>query len=147
MYGRTDNSRSLELKFEDKTEMRLTRSIEKDNKTVFKAVKLDIGNQNRNNDENSTVVRNTEQERNQKRDKITEQKNDKGANATVTTQTIHRTDTPSGDNPKKTTVNPQRIKGKKDEIKYYPAKNSVQSSITSAQSMTETGKDTNRISR
>ena len=108
-----DNSRSLELKFEDKTEMRFTRSIEKDNKTVFKAVKLDIGNQNRNNDENSTVVRNTEQERNQKQDKITEQKNDKGANATVTTQTIHRTDTPSGEQSPKNDSEPSEDQGKK----------------------------------
>jgi hypothetical protein len=108
-----DNSRSLELKFEDKTEMRLTRSIEKDNKTVFKAVKLDIGNQNRNNDENSTVVRNTEQERNQKQDKITEQKNDKDANATVTTQTLHRTDTPSGEQSQKNDSEPSEDQGKK----------------------------------
>jgi hypothetical protein len=90
-----DNSRSLELKFEDKTEMRLTRSIEKDNKTVFKPVKLEIGNQNHNNDENFTVVRNTGQDRNQKPDKITEQKNDKGANTTIINQTIRWTDTPS----------------------------------------------------
>ncbi len=64
-----DNSRSLELKFENKTEMRFTRSIEKDNKTVFKAVRLQIQNQNYNNDDNSNDVKNTEQEKNQKQEK------------------------------------------------------------------------------
>jgi hypothetical protein len=91
-----DNSRLLELKFENKTEMRFTRYIEKDNKTVFKAVRLEIQNQNRNNDDNSNDVKNTEQEKNQKREKITEQKDEKGANITVTAQTIRRTDTPPG---------------------------------------------------
>jgi hypothetical protein len=89
-----DNSRSLELKFEDKTEMRFTRSLEKDNKTVYKAVRLQI--QNHNNDNNSNDVKNTEQQKNQKQEKITEQKDEKGANITVTTQNIRKADTPSG---------------------------------------------------
>jgi hypothetical protein len=83
-----DNSCSLELKFEDKTEMRFTRSPEKDNKTVYKAVRLQI--QKHNNDNNSNDVKNTEQE------KITGQKDEKGTNITVTTQNIRMADTPSG---------------------------------------------------
>ena len=91
-----DNSRSLELKFEDKTEMRFSRSLEKDNKTGYKAVRLQIQNQNHNNDNNSNDVKNTEQEKNQKQEKITEQKDEKGANITVTTRNIRKADTPSG---------------------------------------------------
>jgi len=91
-----DNSRSLELKFEDKTDMRFTRSIEKDNKTVFKAVRLQNQNQNHNTDDNSNAVKNTEQEKNQKREKLAEQKDEKGVNTTVTTQKIRKADTPSG---------------------------------------------------
>jgi hypothetical protein len=90
-----DNSRSLELKFEDKTEMRFTRSLEKDNKTVYKAVRLQIQNQNHNNDSNSIDVKNAEQEKNQKQEKITIQKDEKGANTTANGQTIRTTGTPS----------------------------------------------------
>jgi hypothetical protein len=93
-----NNSQSLELKFEDKTEMRFTRSFEKDNKTVYKAVRLQIQNQNKTPDENS-IVTNTEQVKNQKLEKITEQKDEKGANTTVTTQNIRRDVTPSGSEP------------------------------------------------
>ena len=69
-----DTSHSLELKFENKTDMRFTRFIENNNKTVFKAVRLEIQNQNHNNNNNgnSNAVKNTEQERNQKQEKITE---------------------------------------------------------------------------
>jgi hypothetical protein len=91
-----DNTRSLELKFENKTEMRFTRSIQKDNKTLFKAVRLQIQNQNHNYDNNSNDGKYTEQEKNQKREKITEQKDEKAANTTVTIPTIRRVDTPSG---------------------------------------------------
>ena len=90
-----DNSRSLELKFEDKTEMRFTRSLEKDNKTVFKAVRLQIQNQNNNNDNNSNDVKNTEQEKNQKQEKITDKKMKKESTHGQA-QTIRRTETPSG---------------------------------------------------
>jgi hypothetical protein len=90
-----DSSRSLELIFEDKTDMRFTRSIEKDNKTVYNAVRLQIHYQNHNNDNNSNDVKNTEQEKNQKREKITEQKDEKEANTTANAQTIRTTGTPS----------------------------------------------------
>jgi Domain of unknown function (DUF5667) len=89
-----DNSRSLELKFEDKTAMRFTRSIERDNKTVYKAVRLQI--QNHNNDNNSNDIKNTEQEKTRKQEKITEQKDEKGTNINITSQNIRRDDTPSG---------------------------------------------------
>jgi hypothetical protein len=88
-----NNSHSLELKFEDKTKMRFTSSLEKDNKTVYKAVRLQ--NQDHNNDNNSNDVKNTEQEKNQKQEKITEQKDEKGANTTTNGQIIHMTGTPS----------------------------------------------------
>jgi hypothetical protein len=90
-----DNSQSLELKFEDKTEMRFTRSLEKDNKTVYNAVRLQIQDQNHNNDNNSNEVKNAEQEKNQKQEKITIQKDEKGANTTANGQTIRTTGTPS----------------------------------------------------
>jgi hypothetical protein len=90
-----DNSHSLELKFEDKTEMRFTRSLEKDNTTVYNAVRLQIQNQNHNNDNNSNDVKNTEQEKNQKQEKLTIQKDEKGTNTTANGQTIRTTGTPS----------------------------------------------------
>jgi hypothetical protein len=92
-----DNSHSLELKFENKTEMRFTRSLEKDNKTVYNTVRLQIQNQNHNNNNNnnSNDVKNTEQEKNQKQEKITIQKVEKGANTTTNNQTIRTTGTPS----------------------------------------------------
>ena len=58
-----DNSHSLELNFENKTEMRFARTIEKDNKTVYTAVRLQIQNQNHNNNDNSNDVKNTGQEK------------------------------------------------------------------------------------
>ena len=84
-----NNSHSLELKFEDKTRMRFTSSLEKDNKTVYKAVRLQNQNQNDSNNNNSNDVKNTEQE------KITEQKDEKGTNTTANGQTIRTTGTPS----------------------------------------------------
>lgn len=91
-----DNSRSLEMKFEDKTGMRFTRSLEKDNKTVFKAVRLQIQTQDHKNDKNSNDDKNAEQEKNQRQEKITIQKDEKGANSTANGQTVRTNDTPSG---------------------------------------------------
>jgi hypothetical protein len=107
------NSHSLELKFEKKTEMRFTRFIENDNKTVFKAVKLEIRNQEHSNEDKSATGKNTEQEKNQKQDKITGQKDDKGANATVTTQAMRRFDTPQGALSPKNDSEPLQDQGKK----------------------------------
>jgi hypothetical protein len=85
-----DNSRSLEQKFEVKTEMRFNRSIEKDNRTVYKPVRLQIQNQNNNNNDN-----NTNDVKNAKQEKITIQKDVKGGNMTAYGQTIDTNGTPS----------------------------------------------------
>jgi hypothetical protein len=96
-----NNSLSLELKFENKTEMRFARFIEKDNKMVLKAVKLEIRKQNRIDDNNATVVRTLEQDRNQSRERITNQKDLIPVNTTISPQPGRRDDTPSG------TITPQ----------------------------------------
>jgi hypothetical protein len=100
-----NNSLLLEQKFENKTEMRFARFIEKDNKTILKAVRLEIRKQNRVNDDNSTAARNTELERNQVRDRITDKKDMIPINTTISDQPGHRDDTPSG------TVSPQDNRG------------------------------------
>ena len=100
-----NNSLSLEQKFEKKTEMRFTRFTEKDNKTVLKAVRFEIKNQNRFTDDNSTDIRHPELERNQDREKIKEQKDIIAVNTTVFNQTGRRNDTPSG------TVSPLEDRG------------------------------------
>jgi hypothetical protein len=91
-----NKSRILELKFENKTEMRFTRFTEKDNKTTLKAVRLEIQRQDYNYDDNLTAFKNTEQEKNQKREKITVQNDEKIVNTTVATPVIRRAETPSG---------------------------------------------------
>jgi hypothetical protein len=100
-----NNSLSLERKFEKKTEMRFSRFTEKDNKTVLKAVRFEIKNQNRFTDDNSTDIRHPELERNQDREKIKEQKDIIAVNTTVFNQTGRRNDTPSG------TVSPLEDRG------------------------------------
>ncbi len=47
-----NNSLLLEQKFGEKTEMRFARFIEKNNKTIFKAVRLEIRKQDRPSDNN-----------------------------------------------------------------------------------------------
>jgi hypothetical protein len=116
-----NNSLSLELKFENKTEMKFARFIEKNNKTVLKAVKLEIRKQNRVENDNSTAVRTMEQDRNQSRvrddnstavetmekdrdqdrERIQDQKDMIPVNTTISPQPGHRDDTPSG------TISPQ----------------------------------------
>lgn len=91
-----DNSLSLELKFENKTQMRFTRFMEKDNKTVLKAVRLEFRNQNRVNDDNSATVKNTELERNQNREKIPGQKEVIPVTTTIAPQPGHSDNAPSG---------------------------------------------------
>jgi hypothetical protein len=100
-----NNSLLLELKFENKTEMRFTRFIEKNNKTVLKAVRLEIRKENHGNDANSTAVETMEQDRNQSREWIKDQKDMIPVNTTITTQPGRRDDTPSG------TVSPQDDRG------------------------------------
>ena len=81
--------------------MRFARFIEKDNKMVLKAVKLEIRKQNRIDDNNATVVRTLEQDRNQSRERITNQKDLIPVNTTISPQPGRRDDTPSG------TITPQ----------------------------------------
>jgi hypothetical protein len=58
-----NNNLLLELKFENKTEMRFARFIEKNNKTVLKAVRLETRKQNHGNDDNPAAVETMEQDR------------------------------------------------------------------------------------
>ncbi|MDD1697600.1 MAG: DUF5667 domain-containing protein [Methanoregula sp.] len=85
-----NNSLFLEEKFGEKTEMRFARFIEKNNKTVIKAVRLEIRNQNRMKDDTATITGTMEQER----EKIKDQKDMIEINRTNTLQTWSGNDTP-----------------------------------------------------
>jgi hypothetical protein len=74
LAGAYHNSLLLEQKFEQKTEMRLTRFIEKDNKTIFKALRLGIRTQELPADENSTSVETGKKDKDKIRDTIKDQK-------------------------------------------------------------------------
>ncbi len=100
-----NNSLLLEQKFGEKTEMRFARFIEKNNKTVFKAVKLEIRKQDRAQGNNTTVNATMEQDRNNIREKIKDQKDVMPVNGTITPQTGFRNNTPS------IIKNPQEDKG------------------------------------
>ena len=91
-----NNSLSLEEKFEQKTEMRFARFIEKDNKTIYKAVRLEIRNQNRT-QQNDTImaVETPEQDRDMLREKVKEQKDTIPVNQTIGQQTGNGKDMPS----------------------------------------------------
>ena len=99
------NSLLLEQKFGEKTEMRFARFIEKNNKTVFKAVKLEIRKQDRIRDDNTTAMKVSEQDRDKIREKIKDQKDVILVNVTINPQTGNRNDTPS------IIKNPQEDKG------------------------------------
>ena len=88
------NSLLLEEKFGKKTEMRFARVIEKNNKTVFKAVRLEIRKQDRQNDDNTTTTGTMEPEREKIREKIKDQQDLIEGNRTNTLQTGARNDTP-----------------------------------------------------
>jgi len=90
-----NNSLLLEQKFGEKTEMRFARFIEKNNKTVFKAVKLEIRKQDRVRDDNTTAMKLSEQDRDTIREKIKDQKDVIRVNGTINPQTGNRNDTPS----------------------------------------------------
>ena len=100
-----NNSLLLEQKFGEKTEMRFARFIEKNNKTVFKAVKLEIRKQDRAKDNNPTAKETSVQDRDKIREKIKDQKDVIQVNGTITPQTGNRNDTPS------IIKNPQEDKG------------------------------------
>jgi hypothetical protein len=86
-----NNSIALERKFEQKTEMRFARFIEKDNKTIFKAVRLEILKQNRTSDDNTTAGETLKQDRDNLRENIKDQKE----NRTISQQTGNKNVTPS----------------------------------------------------
>lgn len=88
-----NNSLLLEQKFGEKTEMRFARFIEKNNKTVFKAVKLEIRKQDRTRDNNTTAMEISVQDRDKIREKIKDQKDVIQVNGTITPQTGSRNDT------------------------------------------------------
>ena len=100
-----NNSLLLEQKFGEKTEMRFTRFIEKNNKTVFKAVKREIRKQDRARDDNTTVGETMENDRDKNREKIKDQKDVIPVNGTIIPQTGYRNNTPS------ITKNPQEDNG------------------------------------
>lgn len=99
------NSLVLEQKFEQKTEMRLTRLIEKDRKTVFRAIKLEIGRQNRTSDEGTGTVGTPVQDTHKIQDRINDRKDTIPVNETGNSQNEYRNNTPP------VTKNPQDDKG------------------------------------
>jgi hypothetical protein len=108
-----NNSFFLELTFENKTEMKFARFIEKDNKSVLKAVRLEIRDQNRVNDDNPAAVKTMEQDRDQDRERIEDQKDMISVNTTVSPQPGHRDDTPSETISPKDDRSSSRDQGKK----------------------------------
>ena len=100
-----NNSLVLEQKFEQKTEMRLTRLIEKDRKTVFKAIKLEIRKQNRTSDDSAGTVGTPVQDTNKIQDRIKDRKDAIPMNETGNSQNEYRNNTPP------VTKNPQDDKG------------------------------------
>jgi hypothetical protein len=89
-----NNSLLLEQKFEQKTEMRLTRIIEKNNKTIFKAIRLELRKQNPAGDSNSTAGQTKNEDKDRIRDVIKEQKGTIKVNETTTQQNEYRNNTP-----------------------------------------------------
>ena len=88
-----NNSLLLEQKFGEKTEMRFTRVTEKNNKTVFRAVKREIGNQDRSRIDTTAPARPAGRDKDTIREKIKDQKDLTGADATITPQTGSGNDT------------------------------------------------------
>ena len=66
--------------------MRFDRFVEKNNKTILKAVNREIKKQNHSGEDNTTSVETVAQGRNETRDRIKVEKNDIPVNTTVTTQ-------------------------------------------------------------
>jgi hypothetical protein len=94
------NSLLLEQKFEQKTEMRLTRIIEKNNKTIFKAIRLELRKSNLTDDSNSTDGQTKKEDKQRIRDMINDQKGTIQVNETSTHQTEYRNNTsPVNKNP------------------------------------------------
>jgi hypothetical protein len=94
--GAYRNSLLLEQKFEQKTEMRLTRIIEKNNKTIFKAIKLEIRKPNLTDDSNSAAGQTKKADKDRTGDMIKDQKGTIQINETTTQQNEYRNNTPPG---------------------------------------------------
>ena len=90
-----NNSILLEQKFGEKTEMRFARFIEKNNKTVFKAVKSEIRKQDRARDDTTLAIENVERDRDTIRERIKDQQDMIPVNGTISPQTGYRNGTPS----------------------------------------------------
>jgi len=96
-----NNSLLLEQKFEQKTEMRLTRIIEKNNKIIFKAIRLELRKPNLTDDSNLTAGQTKKEDKDRMRDMIKDQKGIIQVNETTTQQIENRNTTPPGNkNPK-----------------------------------------------
>ena len=92
--GRAFNkSLLLEQKFEQKTEIRFSRLNEKNNKTIFRAMKLDIGKQNKIPDDAEISVEIPDQDKNKIRDKEKDQKDVIPVTGTITPQAENRNKT------------------------------------------------------
>jgi hypothetical protein len=100
-----NNSLLLEQKIGEKTEIKFARFIEKNNKTVFKAVKREIRKQDHARDDNTTAVETMEKDRDTIRGQIKDQKDVIPVNGTITPQNGYRNDTLS------IMKNPQEDKG------------------------------------
>src|SRR5665647_1980750 len=74
--------------------MRLTRFAEKDNKTIFKAIRLGIRTQELPADENTTSVETGKKDKDKIRDTIKDQKDKIPVNETSMQQNEHRNTTP-----------------------------------------------------
>ncbi|MCK9591334.1 MAG: DUF5667 domain-containing protein [Methanoregula sp.] len=90
-----NNSLFLEQKFEQKTEMKFARFVEKNNNTIFKAVKLEISRQNRTPDDTNSAKKTTDQGRNKIQERITEQHEGMEINETITPRSSQKDNTPS----------------------------------------------------
>jgi hypothetical protein len=106
-----DNSLLLEQKFGEKTEMRFLRVAEKNNKTVFKAVKVETTNQDRFRTDTAAPGQPSEKEKDATREKIKDLK-DPAANVTNTPQTGSGKDTPAIMNKTREEKESSRIKEK-----------------------------------
>ena len=107
-----NNSLLLEQKFGEKTEVRFLRVAEKNNKTVFKAVKLEIRNQDRARTDTTAPGQPAVKEMDSIREKIKDQKDLPGFNATNTPQTGSGKDTPAIMNKTREEKGSSPIKGK-----------------------------------
>jgi len=84
-----NNNLLLEQKFGEKTRMRFERVVDKNNKTVLKAVTLETGKQNNAGGNNNASAGSTGQGGNETQDHVKDKKDDTPVNPTVTT--VHPT--------------------------------------------------------